>query len=146
VVSLVRGAYRFRVSDARAFAIESVAAGPYVTVMTVSGPVEDGAQEMLRTELAAPGLASQRIVVDLTEATLYDSWPFALLADETRRFERAGGQLVVVSGDNSTVDPFVGDVSLPGVRWFASLNDALTEMLGEVVAQTSWSTELPESV
>jgi anti-anti-sigma regulatory factor len=134
------------VSDARAFAIESVAAGPYVTVMTVSGPVEDGAQEMLRTELAAPGLASQRIVVDLTEATLYDSWPFALLADETRRFERAGGQLVVVSGDNSTVDPFVGDVSLPGVRWFASLNDALTEMLGEVVAQTSWSTELPESV
>jgi anti-anti-sigma regulatory factor len=133
-----------RVSDARAFAIERAAAGPYVTVLTLSGSVENGARERLSAELETPGLASQRVVVDLTEATLYDSWPFALLGDETRRFERAGGELVVVSGGNATVDPFVDDVSLPGLRWFASLNDALVELLAEVVEQTSWTTELPE--
>ena len=132
------------VSDAKRFAIEGATAGPYVTVLTLSGPVENGAHESLRAELAAPKLASQRVVVDLTEATLYDSWAFALLADETRRFERSGGQLVVVSGDNSTVDPFVDDPSLPGLRWFRSLNEALAVVLGEVVEQTSWPTELPQ--
>jgi len=125
------------------FGIRSGKAGPFVSVLTVSGPIEDGANETLRESLADPGLASKLVVVDLTEATLYDSWPFALLADETRRYRNAGGELVVVSGDNATVDPFVGESSLPELRWFASLDDALMELLGEVVERAGWPTELP---
>jgi anti-anti-sigma regulatory factor len=126
----------------REFEIRRSEAGPFVSVLTLSGPVENGAQERVRAQLEAPGLASQRVVIDLTEATLYDSAAVALLADETRRFETVGGELVVVSGDNATVDPFVGEAIL-GLRWFRSLNDALVELLGDVVKRAAWSTELP---
>ena len=112
-------------------------------MLTLIGPVENGAQETLRAHLDGADLASQRVVVDLSEATLYDSWPLALLADELRRFEKAGGELVVVSGDNATVDPFVDEEALPGLRWFSSLNEALEELLGEVVERAGWPTELP---
>ena len=130
-------------TEGRAFAIESAPAGPFVTVLTLSGSVANGAQDKLRAQLEAPELSSQRVVVDLTEATLYDSWPLVVLADETRRLERAGGELVLVSGDNATVDPFVDEAALPGLRWFRSLNDALVDVLGEVVERAGWETALP---
>jgi enterochelin esterase-like enzyme len=78
------------------------------------GAVYDEAQQALRERLEDPGLASQSVVVDLTEAVLYDSWPFPLLSEESQRLQSNGGRLVVVSGENPTVKPFVGDPSLPG--------------------------------
>jgi anti-anti-sigma regulatory factor len=133
------------VSESREFELRRTAAGPFVSVITLSGPVVNGAQQKLEAELAAPGLSSKRVVVDLTEATLYDSWPFPLLVDETRRFRADGGALVVVSGQNTTVDPFVEDGSLGELRWCKSLDDALMELLAEVVELAGWSTELPEA-
>jgi anti-anti-sigma regulatory factor len=129
--------------DSRGFGIRSGPAGPFVTVLTLSGPVENGAHDQLRESLAEAGLASKRVVIDLTEATIYDSGPFSVIASETSRFTDAGGELVVVGGDNATVDPFVGDSSIPGLRWFTSLDDALIELLGEIVEQAGWPTELP---
>ena len=120
------------------YRIESAKAGPYVIVLTVSGTVEDGAQGALCRQLESPDVASRSVVVDLTEAVLYDSWPFPLLADEARRLEEVGGRLVVVSGDNPTVKPFVGDSSLPGLRWFSSLDDAMVELLGDLAKLGEW--------
>ena len=131
-------------SKDREFRVDRTAAGPFVCVITVSGPVVNGAQQRLAAELAEPGLSSKRVVVDLTEATLHDSWPFPLLVGETHRFHADGGELVVVSGRNTTVDPFVHDESLSGLRWRKSLDDALVELLAEVVERTGWSTDLPE--
>jgi anti-anti-sigma regulatory factor len=113
-------------------------AGPFVSVVTVSGPLENGAQDRLRAELTEGEVASRSVVVDLTEATLYDSWPFPLLAGEARRFGDEGGRLVVVSGDNPTVAPFVGDSSLPGLEWFATLDGAIVELLGDVSKLGNW--------
>lgn len=132
-----------RVVEDREFEIRRSAAGPFVSVITLSGPVVNGAQQKLEQELADPSLSSKRVVVDLTEATLYDSWPFPLLLDETRRFHSDGGELVVVSGSNSTVEPFVQDGSLDGLRWCKSLDDALIELLAEVVERAGWPTEVP---
>jgi hypothetical protein len=120
------------------YKIERAAAGPFVTVLTVSGAIQDGAQDALRGHLGNPDLASQNVVVDLTEAILYDSWPFPLLAGEAERLDGDGGKLVVVSGDNPTVRPFVGDSSLPGLVWFASLDDAMVELLGELAKLGEW--------
>lgn len=120
------------------FKIDSAAAGPFVTVLTVSGAVSDGAQDDLRKRLANPELASRKVVVDLTEAVLYDSWPFPLLAGEAQRLDGNGGRLVVVSGDNPTVKPFVGDPSLPGIAWFGSLDDAMVELLGDLAELGEW--------
>ena len=120
------------------YKIERATAGPFVTVLTVSGAVQDGAQDALREHLGNPELASQNVVVDLTEAVLYDSWPFPLLAGEADRFDGAGGRLVVVSGDNPTVKPFVGDPSLPSLAWFLSLDDAMVELLGELAKLGEW--------
>jgi anti-anti-sigma regulatory factor len=120
------------------YRIESAKAGPYVTVLTVSGTVENGAQGALRRQLDSPANGSRSVVVDLTEAVLYDSWPFPLLVDEAKRLEEHGGRLVVVSGDNATVKPFIGDSSLPGLRWFTSLDDAMVELLGDVAALGDW--------
>jgi anti-anti-sigma regulatory factor len=128
----------------RRFEIESAAAGPFVTVLTLSGSVSNGAEHELTARLAETGLAAKRVVVDLSDAVLYDSWPFPLLVDETRRFKDAGGELVLVSGDNATVDPFVGDTSLPGLHWYRSLDDALMELLGEVFDAGSAAPGLPE--
>lgn len=132
-------------SEIREFGIYRAAAGPFVSVITLSGPVVNGAQQKLAAELADPGLSSKRVVVDLTETTLDDSWPFPQLVDETRRFHSDGGELVVVSGRNTTVDPFVDDASLGELRWCKTLDDALIELLGEVVERASWSTEVPEA-
>jgi anti-anti-sigma regulatory factor len=123
------------------FEIRSTEAGPFVSVLTLSGPVRNGAQDDLRAQLSAPGLASKRVIVDLTEATLYDSWPFPLLLEETHRFREAGGELVVVSGQNTTVEPFVHEVSLDDLRWCRTLDDALLELLGEVVERAGGPTE-----
>src|SRR5947207_669944 len=41
------------------FEIRRAPAGPFVNVLTISGPVENGAQEQLRAELADPGLTSK---------------------------------------------------------------------------------------
>jgi anti-anti-sigma regulatory factor len=120
------------------YKIESAPAGPFVTVLTVSGAVAEGAQDELRAHLANPELESQNVVVDLTEAVLYDSWPFPLLASEAAHLDGNGGRLVVVSGDNPTVKPFVGDASLPGIRWFDSLDDAMVELLGELSKLGDW--------
>jgi anti-anti-sigma factor len=87
--------------------------------------------------LACAG-APERVVVDLTEATLYDSWPLPLLAGEAQRFGEQGGRLVVVSGENPTVKPFVGDPSLPGLEWFESLPDAMVELLGGLAEVAEW--------
>jgi hypothetical protein len=132
-------------SEGPEFEIRRTAAGPFVSVITLSGPVVNGARVKLETELGSPDLSSKRVVVDLTEATLDDSWPFPLLVEETRRFRDDGGELVVVSGANSTVEPFVHDGSLDGLRWCRSLDDALIELLAEVVERAGWSTELPEA-
>jgi hypothetical protein len=120
------------------YKIERSAAGPFVTVLTVSGAIGDGAQDDLRGQLDNPELASQNIVVDLTEAVLYDSWPFPLLAGEAQRFDGDGCRLVVVSGDNPTVKPFVADPSLPGLIWFESLDDAMVELLGDLAKLGEW--------
>jgi hypothetical protein len=120
------------------YKIESAAAGPFVTVLTVSGPVSDGAQDELRQHLDGSELPSQHVVVDLTEAVLYDSWPFPLLAEEAQRLNGDGGRLVVVSGDNPTVNPFVGDRSLPGLEWFDSLDNAMVELLGDMARLGDW--------
>jgi anti-anti-sigma regulatory factor len=120
------------------YKIERAPAGPFVTVLTVSGAIQDGAQDELRTHLGNLELTSQNVVVDLTEAVLYDSWPFPLLAGEAQRFDGDGGRLVVVSGDNPTVKPFVGDASLPGLVWFSSLDDAMVELLGELAKLGEW--------
>ena len=133
-------------NEGREFGIQRSAAGPFVSVITLSGPVVNGARQRLEAELAAPGLSSKRVVVDLTEATLYDSEAFPLLLDETHRFHSDGGELVVVSGANSTVEPFVQDSALSGLRWCRSLDDALIELLGEVVERAGWSTDLPGAV
>jgi hypothetical protein len=114
-------------------------------VITLSGPVVSGACDELEAELAVPGLSTKRVVVDLTEATLCDSGPFPLLVGETRRYHANGGELVVVSGSNATVDPFVGEASLTELRWCKSLDDALIELLAEVVERSGWSAELPET-
>lgn len=118
--------------------IEAAAAGPFVTVLTVSGAVTDGAQDELRGHLDDPELQAHHVVVDLTEAVLYDSWPFPLLADEAGRSDRNGARLVVVTGDNSTVRPFVDDSSLPTLEWFDSLDDAMVELLGDVSKLGDW--------
>jgi anti-anti-sigma regulatory factor len=118
--------------------IERSAAGPFVSVLTVSGAVEDGAEQDLRGQLGDPELESQSVVVDLTEAVLYDSWPFPLLVEEAERLNGNGGRLVVVSGDNPTVKPFVDDPSLPGLRWFGSLDEAMVELLGDVATLGEW--------
>lgn len=121
------------------FVIQRTPAGPFVSVLAVSGPVENGAaQEKLRCELVDGELASKSVVVDLTEATLYDSWPFPLLAGEARRLDGEGGRLVVVTGDNPTVRPFVGDDSLPGLEWFGSLDEAMVELLGDLAKLGDW--------
>lgn len=130
-------------TEGREFQIRRSVAGPFVSVITLSGPVVNGAQQKLEQELADPSLSAKRVVVDLTEATLYDSWPFPLLLEETYRFRSDGGELVVVSGANSTVEPFVLDGSLDGLRWCRSLDDALIELLGEVVERAGWPTEVP---
>jgi anti-anti-sigma regulatory factor len=120
------------------YKIERATAGPFVTVLKVSGAIRDGAQDELREHLGSLELASQNVVVDLTEAVLYDSWPFPLLASEAQRFDGDGSRLVVVSGDNPTVKPFVGDESLPDLVWFASLDDAMIELLGELAKLGEW--------
>ena len=120
------------------FEIRQAPAGPFVSVLTVSGPIENGAPEKLRAELAEGELASKSVVVDLTEATIYDSWPFPLLAGEAQRIGAEGGRLVVVSGDNPTVKPFVGDASLDGLEWFGSLDEAMVELLGDVAKLGDW--------
>jgi hypothetical protein len=120
------------------YKIESASAGPFVTVLTVSGTVEDGVQGELRKVLREPEFPSRNVVVDLTEAVLYDSWPFPLLAGEAERFDGDGGRLVVVSGDNPTVKPFVGDPSLPRLEWFESLDDAMVELLGDLAELGDW--------
>jgi hypothetical protein len=43
-----------------------------------------------------------------------------------------------VSDGNATVDPFVGDGSLPGLRWFRSLDDAMVELLGDLTKLGEW--------
>jgi anti-anti-sigma regulatory factor len=120
------------------YKIETAQAGPFVTVLTISGAVGNGAQNRLRDHLGKAEDARKNVVVDLTEAVLYDSWPFPLLADESRRFEQDGGRIVVVSGDNPTVRPFVGDASLPGLEWFGSLDQAMVELLGNVAKLGDW--------
>ena len=120
------------------YKIETARAGPYVTVLTVSGAVSNGAQNDLREHLDRAEVAARNIIVDLTEALLYDSWPFPLLSEESSRFEHNGGRLVVVSGDNPTVKPFVGDASLPGIEWFAALDAAMVELLGDVARLGEW--------
>jgi anti-anti-sigma regulatory factor len=120
------------------YKIESASAGPYVTVLTISGAVGNGVETALRDQLDHAASASRNIVVDLTEAVLYDSWPFPLLADESLHFNQNGGRLVVVSGDNPTVKPFVRDPSLPGLHWFEALDDAMVELLGDVARLGDW--------
>jgi hypothetical protein len=120
------------------YRIETTKAGPFVTVLTVSGAVGNGAQNELRNHLGGAETESAKVVVDLTEAVLYDSWPFPLLVDESLRLSRKGGRLVVVSGDNPTVKPFVGEASLPGLEWFEALDDAMVELLGDLAKLGEW--------
>jgi anti-anti-sigma regulatory factor len=120
------------------YKIETAHAGPYVTVVTVSGTVGNGVQQQLRDHLDRADEGSPKIVVDLTEAVLHGSGPFPLLAAESRRLEEKGGRLVVVSGDNPTVKPFVGDPSLPGLHWFGSLDEAMVELLGDLARLGDW--------
>ena len=122
----------------KSYRIDSAAAGPFVTVLTVSGAVAEGAQDELRRQLDGEGVSSQKVVVDMTEAVLHDAWPFPLLAEEAKRLGDDGGRLVVVSGDNPTVKPFVGDGSLSGLEWFESLDDAMVELLGDVSKLGDW--------
>jgi hypothetical protein len=118
--------------------IERSDAGPFVTVLTLSGPVENGARGELRDRLQDQLLTSKRVVVDLTEAILYDSWPLPLLEESAERFREEGGQLVLVSDENATVEPFVGDRSLPNLRWFTSLDEAMVELLADVTKLAEW--------
>lgn len=120
------------------YKIETASAGPYVTVLTVSGAVRNGVQTPLHEQLDLAEVAARNIVVDLTEVVLYDSWPFPLLADESRRFNANGGRLVFVSGDNPTVKPFIGDPSLPGLHWFGALDEAMVELLGDLADLGDW--------
>jgi len=113
-------------------------AGPFVSVLSVAGPLENGSSQQLGAELAEPELASTHVVVDLTEAVLYDSLPLLLLDRESRRFGDEGSRLVVVSGDNLTVKPFVGDSSLARLEWFGSLDEAMIELLGDMAKLGDW--------
>jgi hypothetical protein len=45
---------------------------------------------------------------------------------------------VVVSGHNSTVKPFVGEPSFPGIEWFESLDQAMVELLGDMAKLGDW--------
>jgi anti-anti-sigma regulatory factor len=116
--------------------IETQNAGPFVTVLTVAGAVDESAEGALRERLAA--LDGDNVVVDLTEAVLYDSWPFPLLAEASSRSGQNSGRLVVVSGSNPTVKPFVGEPSLPGIEWFESLDQAMVELLGDLAKLGDW--------
>jgi anti-anti-sigma regulatory factor len=118
--------------------IEAQDAGPFVTVLTVSGPVDESAERALREQFAQREPVSHNVVVDLTDAVLYDSWPFPLLADQADRLEENNGRLVIVSGSNPTVKPFVGEPSLPGLVWFESLDDAMVELLGDMAKLGDW--------
>jgi anti-anti-sigma regulatory factor len=119
--------------------IDRSSAGPYITVLTLSGPVDEGAEHPLREQLASPELASQKVVLDLTEAVLFDSGLFPLLTEQAQRFDADRGGIAVVSGNNPTVSPFKGDPSLPGLEWFASLEDAMVELLGDMAKLGEWS-------
>jgi anti-anti-sigma regulatory factor len=124
--------------DVETLKIEAQDAGPFVTVLTVSGPVDESAERALREQFAQREPVSHNVVVDLTDAVLYDSWPFPLLADQADRLEENNGRLVIVSGSNPTVKPFVGEPSLPGLVWFESLDDAMVELLGDMAKLGDW--------
>jgi anti-anti-sigma regulatory factor len=109
-----------------------------VSVVSVEGPLESGSSQRLENVLAEPTPSpSKQIVVDLTEAILYDVSPLLLLADQAQRFG-SRGRVVVVSGANPTVEPFVGDPSLAGVEWFESLDQAMLELLGDMAKLADW--------
>lgn len=118
--------------------IVSANAGPFVTAVMILGALDEQAEPKVRELLASPGFDSQRVVIDLTHAGVVDSWPFLLLAEEARRFERNGGRLVVVSGNNSTQDSFVRDLSLTGLPCFRSLEDAMVEVFGDLKGLADW--------
>lgn len=107
--------------------VESVKAGPYVTVLTVSGEVRNGAEPELRARLGDPELGPRSVVVDLTEAVLTESWRLSFLAEEAKRLASEGVRLVVVS-----------DRSLPGVPRFEALDDAMVDLLGDVAKLGDW--------
>ena len=125
-------------SGEASFSVENTSAGPFVTVLTVSGRVENGSRAHLVERFEDPELSSKRVIGDLSEATLYDSWLLPLLDESARRFHEHGGELVVVSESNATVEPFVGDRSLSGLRWFTSFDDAMVELLGDVAKLGEW--------
>jgi anti-anti-sigma regulatory factor len=113
------------------FAVRTTSAGPFVTVLTLSGSLENGAKEQLHASLSA--LETKRVVVDLTEASVPDSRPLYQLVDETSRFEHAGGRLLVVSGRSAAVEQLLEGERLSGLRWLGSLDDAIFELLGDAV-------------
>ena len=121
-----------------AFRIESAIAGPFVTVLSLVGPIDNGARAELQSRLGDPELTSRRVVVDLTRATLHDPWPLALLAESSARFRSHGGELVLVSDGNATVAPFVDNGSLPGLSCFGSLDDAMVELLRDLTKLGEW--------
>lgn len=102
-------------------------AGPFVTVLTVSGDLRNGAEAELRARLDDPELGSRNIVIDLTEAVLDDSWQVSFLGVETKRLADEGVSLVVVS-----------DRSLPGVRRFGALDDAMVDVFGDLAKLGDW--------
>ena len=104
--------------------IKSAKAGPFVTVLTVSGEV--GNSE-LRARLDDPEVGSRNIVLDLSAAVLLDAGPFPFLAEETTRLAEEGVNLVVVTHR-----------SMPGVRRFRALNDAMMDVLGDVAKLGDW--------
>jgi anti-anti-sigma regulatory factor len=114
-------------------------AGRFVSVVSVEGPLEKNSSQQLQNVLAEPTESpSRQVVVDLTDAVLYDSSPLLLLTDWAQRFGDQGTRLVVVSGANPTVKPFVGDPSLPGLEWFDSLDEAMLELLGDMAKLGDW--------
>jgi hypothetical protein len=123
-----------RVGGESAFRIESSSAGPFVTVLSLVGPMDNGARAELQARLGDPDLASRRLVVDLTKATLDDPWPLALLAESSARFRTHGGELVLVSD---------GSGSLPGVHSYTSLDDAMVELLRDVTKLGEWPPPAP---
>jgi hypothetical protein len=100
--------------------------------------MDNGARAELQVRLGDPELTSRRVVVNLTKATLVDPWPFAFLAESSARFRAHGGELVLVSDGNATVAPFVDNGSLPGLRCFASLDDAVVELLRDLSKLGEW--------
>ena len=85
------------------FAITTEADSDGTTIVRLAGEL-DLARVPELTDALTP--ATGRLVVDLSEVTFLDSTTLALLVKEHRRLEHAGGELVLLIGEQTPTTAF----------------------------------------